>query len=203
MQAKRMRREIQIFVSRVLTLGSGLRGCYPEAMNILPIALAVLLQAATPAPAAAAGPVLRIPGQPDRVVTAAMLSGKHRTDVRVDSPEGDTIVYHGAPLLSVLEEAGFDVRTMAGERRAAGEVVVVTTRDGYAAVFSTGELMATRGGPLTYLVWETSVGPLPPEQGPIRVVTLGQAARSPYALARIEVRAVASNPATRATPPKG
>jgi DMSO/TMAO reductase YedYZ molybdopterin-dependent catalytic subunit len=171
-------------------------------MNILPIALSVLLQAAAPAPAAA-GPVLRIPGQPDRVVTVAMLSGRHRTDVRVDSQDGDTIVYHGAPLLNVLEDAGFDVRTMPGERRAAGEVVVVTARDGYAAVFSTGELMAARGGPLTYLVWETSAGPLPPEQGPIRVVTLGQAARSPYALARIEVRAVASNPATRATPPKG
>jgi hypothetical protein len=167
-------------------------------MNILPIALAVLLQAAAPAPAAAAGPVLRIPGQPDRVVTAAMLSGKYRTDVRMDSNDGDTIVFHGAPLLSVLEEAGFDVRTMAGERRAAGEIVVVTARDGYAVAFSTGELMASRGGPLVYLVYETAAGPLPAEQGPIRVIAMGQRARSPYAIAKIEVRAVANNPASRA-----
>jgi hypothetical protein len=161
-------------------------------MRILSIALPVLLQAAAPAPAAQ-GPVLRIPGKADRVVTAAML-GKHRMDVRVDTHDGDTIVYHGAPLLAVLEDSGFDVRTMPGQRRAAGEVVVVTARDGYTVVFSTGELMAARGGPLTYLVWETAAGPLPAEQGPVRVVTLGQVARSPYGLARIEVRAVASNP---------
>jgi hypothetical protein len=170
-------------------------------MTIFALAAALLFQAA--APATAAGPMLAMPGFQDRPITAAYLLGKHRMDVRIDDVEGNTTVYHGAPLLAVLEDHGLEAKTMAGERKTAAQVVVVTARDGYTVVFSVGELLAMRGAPRVYLVSETAAGPLPPEQGPVRLVVLGDRVRSSYALARVELRPIASNPGARATPQRG
>ena len=136
-------------------------------------------------------PILRLPGAADRAVAPESLLGKSSRDVRLEDTDGNVRVYHGMPLLEVLEKNGLDLRTMAGERKSAAEVVLVTARDGYTVVFSIGELRMNRANPKVFLVAETSAGSLPDNEGPVRLIVYGDAIRSPYALARIEVKALA------------
>ncbi len=142
---------------------------------------------------AAAPPVLRVPGQAERTVTPESLSGRDARDVRVEESGGDVTVYHGMALLDVLEKAGLEVKTMAGERRSAAWVILATARDGYTVLFSVGELRAGRGNPSVFLVHETASGPLPENEGPVRLIVYGDAARSANGLAKIEVKALAEN----------
>jgi hypothetical protein len=153
---------------------------------------AALLLAA-PLFAADASPVLRLPGAVDKTITPESLLGRDSRDVRLESTDGNVTVYHGMPLLEVLEKNGLDLKTMAGERKTAAEVVLVTARDGYTVVFSVGELRMNRANPKVFLVAETSAGPLPDNEGPVRLIVYGDVVRSPYALARIELRVLAEN----------
>ena len=161
-----------------------------------PRQLAIGLLAAlafSPGLRAAAPPVLRMPGQAERTVTPESLSGRGARDVGVEESGGDVTVYHGTALLDVLEKAGLDVKTMAGQRDTAASVVLATGRDGYTVVFSLGELRMARENPKVFLVSETASGPLPEDQGPVRLIVMGDRARSAYALAKIEVKALAEN----------
>jgi hypothetical protein len=137
--------------------------------------------------------VLRMPGAPDRPIAPASLLGKASRDVRLEDGAGNVIVYHGAPLLEVLEQNGLDLKTMAGERKTAASVVLASARDGYTVVFSIGELRANRANPRVFLVSETSAGPLPENEGPVRLIVYGDVVRSAYGLARIELKALAEN----------
>jgi hypothetical protein len=141
--------------------------------------------------------MLRMPGATDRAVEPASLLGRDRSDVRVEESQGDVTLYHGFPLLDVLERNGLETKSMAIQRKLASGVVLATARDGYTVVFSLGELVMHRGDPRVYLVAETAQGPLPENQGPVRLVVLGDRSRSSYALARIEVRYLADNAAER------
>ena len=162
------------------------------------LSLAALLVLALPARAASPPPVLKIPGAPDRSIAPESLLGADLSDVRQESPNGDVTVFHGLPLLSVLEKAGVETRTMAGERRLTPAVVVVTARDGYTVVFSAGELLMHRSDPRVFLVAETAAGPLPENEGPVRLIVYGDRSRSSYGLARIELKFLAENaPAKR------
>ena len=114
--------------------------------------------------------------------------------MRLESSEGDVIVYHGMPLLEVLENGGLDLRTMAGERKSAATVVLVRARDGYTVAFSIGELRNNRANPRAFLVAETASGPLPDNEGPVRMIAYGDPVRSPYGLASVEVRTLSENP---------
>jgi hypothetical protein len=142
---------------------------------------------------AAAPPVLRMPGQAERTVTPESLSGRDARDVGIEESGGDVTVYHGAALLDVLEKAGLDVKTMAGQRDTAATVVLATSRDGYTVVFSLGELRMARENPKVFLVSETASGLLPDDKGPVRLIVMGDRARSAYALAKIEVKVLAEN----------
>lgn len=115
-------------------------------------------------------------------------------DVRVETGDDDAIVYHGKPLLEVIEKAGVDTKTMAGARKTAPAIVVVTSRDGYTVVFSMGELVMHRADPRVYLVSETAAGPLPENEGPVRLIVLGDRIRSSYALRDLELRYLGQNP---------
>jgi hypothetical protein len=128
-----------------------------------------------------------------RPITPGSLLGAGRMDVRMDISEGDAIVYHGLPLLEVIEKAGVDTRSMAGARKMAPAIVVARTRDGYTVVFSMGELLMHRSDPRVFLVAETAAGPLPDNEGPVRLVVYGDRVRSPYGLAEVELRYVAQN----------
>ena len=135
-----------------------------------------------------AAPTLRVPGRPDQKIEAVSLLDRASRDVRLEDVEGNATVYHGTPLLEILEKNGLDLRTMAGERKAAASIVLATARDGYAVVFSAGELRAGRENPKVFLVSETSTGPLPENEGPVRLIVLGDPVRSAYALATLELR---------------
>lgn len=152
---------------------------------------AVALLAAAPLLAQQPAPILRVPGAADRPIEAASILGRHQRDVRLENAHGDVSVYHGVPLLELLEKNGLDLKTMAGERRSAGQVVLASARDGYTVVFSVGELRANRSNPHVFLVAESSEGPLPENEGPVRLIVYGDAARSAYGLARIELRTLA------------
>lgn len=156
------------------------------------LSLLTLWLAAT-ALAASDPPVLRMPGSPDRPIAPESLLGKSSRDVRLEDTDGNVKVYHGVPLLEVLEKGGLDLKTMAGERKSASQVVLVTARDGYTVVFSVGELRMNRANPKVFLVAETSAGPLPENEGPVRLIVYGDVVRSPYGLARIELKALAEN----------
>jgi hypothetical protein len=163
-----------------------------HAASLLLLAAGIAGAADDPAP-----PVLRIPGAPDRPIQPASLLGAGRSDVRIEDSHGDVTVFHGLPLLDVLEQNGLDSKTMASQRKVASAVVVVTARDGYAVVFSVGELLMHRSDPRVFLAAETGAGPLPPNEGPVRLVVLGDRVRSPYALARFEVKYLVDNTPAR------
>lgn len=155
--------------------------------------LVLLLLAAAPLLGQPAPPVIRIPGAPERPLDPASLLGRSQRDVRIEDAAGNTIVYHGAALLDVLEKSGLDLKTMAGQRASAAQVVLATGREGYTVVFSVGELTANRSNPKVFLVAESSEGDLPENEGPVRLIVYGDKARSAYGLARIELRALADN----------
>jgi hypothetical protein len=165
-------------------------------MTTFPAAfLAALLAAA--APVAAPPPVLQIPGSPGRPITPESLLGADQSDVRLEDTQGDVVIFHGRPLLEVLEKSGLDAKTMPGQRKLAPAVVVVTSRDGYTVAFSAGELLMHRSDPRVFLVSETAAGPLPENEGPVRLIVYGDRSRSSYGLAKIELRLLAENTPAR------
>jgi hypothetical protein len=151
---------------------------------------------------AAEPPVLRIPGAAGRPISPASLLGAGSMNVGLELSEGDSIVYHGRPLLDVVEKAGVDTRSMAGQRKTAPAVVVVRARDGYTVVFSMGELLMHRADPRVFLVSETAAGPLPENEGPVRLIVHGDRVRSPYALRDVELRYIGQNPGPEPAKPK-
>src|ERR1700675_3956633 len=116
------------------------------------LALALVLCANGPLLAENPAPILRIPGAADRTISPESLSGRGSRDARLEDTDGNTKVYHGIPLLEVLEKNGRDPRTMAGEKKSASEVVLATARDGYTVAFSVGELRMNRANPKVFLV---------------------------------------------------
>jgi len=166
------------------------------AAAFLMCAAGALLAAEQPAP------VLRIPGLAERAISTASLLGRGRMDVSVEIPGGDAIVYHGLPLLEVIEKAGLETRTMAAERKAAPAMIVASARDGYTVVFSVGELIMHRSDPRVFLVSETGAGPLPENEGPVRLIVRGDRVRSAYALRSVELRYAAQNPGPEPAKPK-
>jgi len=157
------------------------------------IGAVVCLAASLAASPAAAPPVFRMAGKPDKPVTPESLLGNDQRDVRVESTDGDVTIYHGLPLLEVLEKNGLDLKTMGGERESAAICGLASGRDGYTVVFSVGELRAARANPKVFLVSETAMDPLPENQGPVRLIVLGDVIRSAYGLATIELKALANN----------
>jgi hypothetical protein len=155
--------------------------------------LVCVLLAAAALCSAQAPPVVRVPGAPDRPLAPESLLGRDGRDVRVEDAGGGVTIYHGMPLLAVLEKSGLDLKTMAGQRKTAGEVVLATARDGYTVVFSVGELQMNRANPKVFLVAESGSGPLPENEGPVRLIVYGDVVRSAYGLARIELKVLADN----------
>ncbi len=157
------------------------------------IVLVLVLLGAAALCAAQTPPVVRMPGAADRPIAPESLLGRDSRDVRVEDASAGATIYHGMPLLAVLEKNGLDLKTMAGQRKTAAEVVLATARDGYTVVFSLGELQMNRANPKVFLVAESAAGPLPDNEGPVRLIVYGDAIRSAYALARIELKVLADN----------
>jgi hypothetical protein len=163
----------------------------------LTLALSLFLVSLTARSADVPSVVLRIPGTSDGNVTVESLRKAGTREVPVTSERGESVSYKGVPLLDVLESGGLEMKGMGAGRKLAPAVVIASARDGYTVVFSAGELDMHRSDPRVFLAGATSAGALPAEQGPVRLVVTGQSARSAFALARIEVRFLAENPASR------
>jgi len=161
-------------------------------MRFRTLVMAVLFLGAAVLSAQPAPPVLRAFGS-DHTIAPDSLLGKNARDVRLEDTGGNVTIYHGVPLLEVLEKNGLDLKTMASERQTAADIVLASGRDGYTVVFSIGELRLERANPKVFLVAETAAGPLPENQGPVRLIVYGDKARSAYGLARLELRSLAQN----------
>lgn len=160
-------------------------------------AVALALLTAAPLLGEQPAPVLRLPGAADKPLDPASLRGRNQMDVRLEDAPGNLEIYHGLPLLEVLEKNGYDIRSMAAERKSASAVVILTARDGYTAAFSVGELRMHRRDPRVFLVSEGPDGPLPDNESPVRLIVYGDKVRSLYGLARVELKVLAENPAAR------
>ena len=152
------------------------------------LAAPLLIAATASAPAP---PVLRIPGQTEKPVTPESLLGRDQRDVRIEETNGDVTVYHGMPLLAVLEKNGLDLKTMAGERQSAAAVVLASGRDGYTVVFSVGELRDNRANHKVFLGEEKEGEKRKKEKGKGRGSVVGEGVRSGGALATIELKNLA------------
>jgi hypothetical protein len=161
--------------------------------RLVAFAGAALFAAALASAASFPPPVVKMPGKADQALAPQSLLGPDQRDVRFEDTQGNVTVYHGLPLLEVLEKAGLDVRTMAGERASAASVVLAKARDGYTVAFSVGELRANRSNPRVFLVSETAMDALPENEGPVRLVVYGDPVRSAYGLATIELKVLAEN----------
>jgi hypothetical protein len=166
------------------------------------LAAALLLAVSAALVRAAEPPTLRIPGAADRTIAPSSLLGRGQMDVPVEASEGDTVVYHGLPLLEVIEKAGLDTRTMAGQRKTAPAIVVATARDGYTVAFSVGELLMHRADPRVFLIAESAAGALPENEGPVRLFVRGDRVRSSYGLKSVELRYISRNAGAEPAKPK-
>ena len=157
---------------------------------------AALFLAATVLSAQSSPPVLRAFGS-DHTIAPDSLLGKNARDVRLEDTGGNVTIYHGVPLLEVLEKNGLEDKSMASARQTAAMVVLASGRDGYTVVFSVGELLMNQANPKVFLVAETASGPLPENQGPVRLIVYGDISRSAYGLARLELKSIAENTPTQ------
>jgi DMSO/TMAO reductase YedYZ molybdopterin-dependent catalytic subunit len=111
------------------------------------------------------------------------------------SNQGKQQEVEGVPVGKILTAFGFAPGPMgkgvppAEKRPGYKKVVLVTSRDGFQAVFSCAELAEEMGATRALLVWKVDGQPLPPEQGPFRLVVLTdkEPSRSAWAVKKIEV----------------
>ena len=101
----------------------------------------------------------------------------------------------GVGLDKLLAKFGFEPGPMGKDvpkeekRRGWRKVVVVSARDGYAAVSSCAEVFQDMGATRALVVWEIDGKPLSPDRGPLRLVVLTdkEPSRSIHGLTRLEI----------------
>ena len=141
--------------------------------------------------------ILRIPGSADRRIAAASLLGKDQVDVRLEDSAGNVTVYHGVPLLDVLEKNGLQTKTMAAERKTAPGVVLAVARDGYTVVFRSASCSCTAPIRACFSWPSRASARCRPSERPVRLIVYGDRVRSAYGLGRVELRYLGENPAQR------
>lgn len=154
-------------------------------------ALAVLLCSATILSAQTA-PELKIAVTGDvatpLTLTAADLAAMPRDTAEITEQDGQKTVYEGVPLQEVLKKAGIPFgREMRG--KALAGYVLAEARDGYAVVFSLGELDQSLGATKVIVADKRDGKPLFAYQGPARLVVPAdkEGARGVRMLEKLEV----------------
>ena len=124
------------------------------------------------------------------------------TELTAMTPATFTWVAHGqshtvlgVPLATVLRHFGWEPGVMgktipAAEKRVGYKrVIVATAPDGFQAVFSAAELAPAMGKTQAVVVWMVDGKPLPPSEGPLRLVVLTdeEPSRSVYHLQRLDI----------------
>jgi hypothetical protein len=149
-------------------------------------------------------PVAALAGAPSVEVTGALPKTGKLTLQALEAmkPEkatwterGAKVEIEGVSLGKLLVASGFEPGVMGkgippAEKRAGyKKVVLITSRDGFQAVFSCAELAEDMGPTRALLVWKVDGKPLPADQGPFRLMVLTdkEPSRSAWAVERIEV----------------
>ncbi len=116
-----------------------------------------------------AGPVLRVTfplGQAELRTTE--LGQLPRDSVRVRIHAGPEHWYSGPSLIAILRRAGARVDTIRGP--ALAQFVLAEAQDGYRVLFSLAELAPSLGNQRVVLADRVDGQPLPPEEGPWRLI---------------------------------
>jgi DMSO/TMAO reductase YedYZ molybdopterin-dependent catalytic subunit len=119
---------------------------------------------------------------------ASDLASMPRERVEVTEQDGEKTTYEGVPLQEILKKAGIPFgRQMRG--KALAGYVLAEAKDGYAVVFSLGELDPELGGTRIIVADKRDGKPLFEYQGPVRLVIPAdkEGARSVRMLEKLEV----------------
>jgi hypothetical protein len=121
-------------------------------------------------------------------LNATDLAGMPREHVELTEQDGEKTTYEGVPLQEILKKAGIPFgRQMRG--KALAGYVLAEAKDGYAVVFSLGELDPDLGGARVIVADKRDGKSLFEYQGPFRLVVPAdkEGARSVRMLERLEV----------------
>lgn len=102
-------------------------------------------------------------------------------------PESHT--YTGTSLFGVIEAVGLDVPEDA-RNPLLQTYLIVTAKDGYQVVISGGELDPNFGNASMYLAWEQDGAPLTGDDGPVRLVALGDLRGGRYVFGIVSIEVV-------------
>lgn len=152
-----------IFSALIFTLFAGSTFC-PRSGSAGPVA---------PAPAPADGLTVRGDVRTPAKLAVAELQAMAPV-TKAWSQHGQNRQVTGVPLMAVLRRAGWEAgpegKSVPPREKHSGHrfVIIATAADGYQAVFSAAEL--TEGKTEALVVWAIDGKPLPPENGPLRLV---------------------------------
>jgi DMSO/TMAO reductase YedYZ molybdopterin-dependent catalytic subunit len=121
-------------------------------------------------------------------LTIADLAKMPHETATLTEPDGSKVAYEGVPLAEILSKAGIPAgKEMRG--KALAGYVLAEAHDGYQVVFSMGELDPGLAGTRVFVADRRDGKPLPPQQGPIRLVVTSdkRPARSVRMLERLNV----------------
>jgi DMSO/TMAO reductase YedYZ molybdopterin-dependent catalytic subunit len=155
---------------------------------MLQLVAAALLLAAAPAPA---GPLLQVTGAVPKpgTLTLAELESLKPVQATWES-RGQKHVVTGVPVERILAHFGFTAGPMGPDKRPGWrQVVIASAPDGFQAVLSCAELVEAMGPTTALVIWKLDGKPLPPEEGPLRLVVLTDKtpARAVRSVSKLEV----------------
>lgn len=165
----------------------------PNKMRLIAISL---LLAAHAHPASAQTLSLKGPGGQSATVSPADLAALPRVSFTFNA-HGRMATYEGPLLIDVLAKVGAPTaKALRGP--ALANAVIVRANDGYTVVFGLAELDPGTRANRIILADRADGAPLPPEDGPFKVVAEGDVrpARSAKLVTSIEVRNVGGAPGT-------
>ncbi len=131
-----------------------------------------------PEPAGGPTPVLHVRGKVghDLDLSTEALFDLPRQRLQVEEREGGVAEYEGVAVADVLKHAGVAMESLRGAQ--ASTVVVAEARDGYRAVYALAELDPAFSDREVVLVYRKNGGVLSAEEGPFRLIMLGERRRS-------------------------
>jgi Oxidoreductase molybdopterin binding domain len=110
-------------------------------------------------------------------IDASALHQLPRVEVRTTDPHdpGKEIIYAGTPLMELLKAGGLLLDSgMPGIRDTVAMTVLVGASDGYRAAFSMAELEPELTDRVILLADTKDGQPLPPREGPFRIIVAGE-----------------------------
>jgi hypothetical protein len=126
-----------------------------------------------------------------RRISASELHKLPRAEVWTTDPlnSGKDVVYSGTPFMEVLKAGGLSLGSgMAGIREIVTMTVFIEAADGHRAVFSLAELCPDFVDRVTLLADTKNKQPLPPGEGPFRIIAPSEKLRRRWVC---QVKAVA------------